>query len=188
MSLPNKLTIIRVLLIPLFMVLNLCCGTVGLYFSLAVFLLAAATDWLDGRIARKSRRVTTFGKLMDPVADKLLITCALICFLASDQPFISAGVVAIIVAREFIVTGIRMLALEENRVIPAGFFGKVKTASQFFMVVAVIINQILEVYREPVSGGFWNMAVLVLVVIATSLTVLSGIDYIIKNKDLLTFK
>ena len=188
MSMPNRLTLIRVILIPVFMVLYLCCGTVGLYLSLAVFLIAAATDYLDGQIARRTKSVTNFGKLMDPMADKLLTISALICFLSSDAAYISAGVVVVIIARELIVTGMRMLALEENRVIAASFFGKLKTVSQFFMIIAIIINEILEVYREPMSGGFWNMIVLVLVVLATALTVLSGLDYLMKNRELLTFK
>ena len=188
MSLPNKLTIIRVILIPVFMVLYLCCGTVGLYLSLVVFLLAAATDYFDGQIARRTRCVTNFGKLMDPMADKLLTIGALVCFLASDQPYINAGVVIIIIARELIVTGMRMLALEENRVIAAGFLGKLKTVSQFFMIIAVIITQIINVYSDSLSGGVRNLIVLVLVVISTALTVLSGLDYLFKNRNLLTFK
>ncbi len=188
MSLPNKLTLFRVILIPVFMVLFLCCGTVGLYLSLLVFLLAAATDYLDGQIARRIRCVTTFGKLMDPMADKLLTLGALICFMSADVPYINAGVVMIIIARELIVTGIRMLALEEDRVIAASFFGKLKTVFQFIMIIAVIINQIVDVYRAPMSGGIGNFIVFVLVIIAVALTVLSGLDYVYKNRYLLTFK
>ena len=188
MNLPNKLTLLRVILIPIFMLLYLCCGTVGLYLSLLVFLLAAATDYLDGQIARRTRSITTFGKLMDPMADKLLTLSALICFLAADVNFINAGVVMIIIARELIVTGVRMLALEEKRVIAASFFGKLKTVSQFLMIIAVIVNEIIDVYRQPMQGGVWNMIVLILVVLSVILTVLSGMDYLYKNRKLLTFK
>ncbi len=188
MNLPNKLTLLRIILIPVFMILFLSCGTVGLYFSLVVFLLAAVTDYFDGRIARRANCVTTFGKLMDPMADKLLTISALICFLAVDAPYINAWVLIIIIGRELIVTGIRMLALEENTVIAASLFGKLKTVSQFLMIIVVIINEIVCVYKNPMDGGFGNFLVFILVIISVILTVLSGVDYIYKNRYLLTFK
>ncbi len=188
MNLPNKLTLLRVVLIPVFMVFFLNCGTAGLYLSLVTFILAAVTDFFDGQIARRTKSVTTFGKLMDPMADKLLTFAALRCFLAADVPYINAWVLIIIIGRELIVTGIRMIALENNRVIAASFFGKLKTVSQFAMIIAAIINCIVDRYRAPMEGGFGNFVVLVLVVVAVVLTVLSGIDYIYKNRGLLTFK
>ena len=100
MNLPNKLTLLRVILIPLFMILFLSCGTVGLYLALVTFILAAVTDFFDGQIARRTNSVTTFGKLMDPMADKLLTLGALVCFLAADVPYINAWVLIIIIARE----------------------------------------------------------------------------------------
>ena len=172
MNLPNKLTLLRVILIPLFMILFLSCGTVGLYLALVTFILAAVTDFFDGQIARRTNSITTFGKLMDPMADKLLTLGALVCFLAADVPYINAWVLIIIIARELIVTGMRMLALEQNRVISASFFG----------------NQIVMVGKDPLQGGFGNFLVMILVIISVVLTVLSGIDYVYKNRELLTFK
>ena len=187
MNTPNKLTLLRVILIPLYIVLFMNGGTLGLYFSIVVFLIATATDNLDGYLARKNNQVTTFGKLMDPLADKLLITAALVCFLAKDSLHINVWVVMVILAREFIVTGIRMIALGDNRVIAASIWGKAKTVSQFIMVVAVMCNEIIFVY---VDGGFaiYNYFVLLTVVVATILTIYSGIDYAIKNRELVKFK
>ena len=188
MNLPNKLTLLRVILIPLFMILFLSCGTVGLYLALVTFILAAVTDFFDGQIARRTNSITTFGKLIDPMADKLLTLGALVCFLAADVPYINAWVLIIIIARELIVTGMRMLALEQNRVISASFFGKLKTVSQFAMIIVVLINQIVMVGKDPLQGGFGNFLVMILVIISVVLTVLSGIDYVYKNRELLTFK
>lgn len=188
MNLPNKLTLFRVILIPIFMLLFLCCGTVGLYFSLVVFCLAAVTDYFDGQIARRTRSVTTFGKLMDPMADKLLVFAALICFMQGGVPYINAWVLIIIIARELIVTGVRMLALESGEVIPASAWGKLKTVSQFLLIIVAIINQIVMSYRDPLAGGFGNFLVMLLVIVSLVLTVVSGMDYIYKSKDLITFK
>lgn len=185
---PNKLTLLRVVLIPVYMILFLECGRVGLYLALAVFIIAALTDWLDGNIARRTRQVTTFGKLMDPLADKLLTQAAFICFLAVGTPYINAWVVMIILARELLVTGVRMLAMGEQRVIAASMLGKLKTVSQFLLIIVTLLNSIVETYREPMSGGIGNFFVLVLVIITVALTVLSGVDYVLKNKKLITFK
>ena len=108
--------------------------------------------------------------------------------MAADVPYINAWVLIIIIARELIVTGMRMLALEQNRVISASFFGKLKTVSQFAMIIVVLINQIVMVGKDPLQGGFGNFLVMILVIISVVLTVLSGIDYVYKNRELLTFK
>lgn len=188
MNLPNKLTIFRVILIPVFMILFLCCGRAGLYLSLVVFCLAAVTDYFDGQIARRTHSVTTFGKLMDPMADKLLVFAALLCFMQGGVPYINAWVVMIILARELIVTGVRMLALEHGEVISASILGKLKTVSQFALIIIAIINQIVMSYREPYSGGFGNFLVMLFVIIVLVLTVASGCDYISKSRKLITFK
>lgn len=187
MNTPNKLTLLRVILIPLFMFFFLLCGQVGLYLALVTFILATLTDNLDGYLARKHKQVTTFGKLMDPLADKLLIIAALICFLAQDVQFLNAWVVMIIIARELIVTGIRLIAMSENKVIAASMWGKLKTVTQFIMVVAVIVNCIVDTYRTS-PGGVGNFIVLILVIIAVAMTVLSGCDYIWKNRQLIKFE
>lgn len=188
MNLPNKLTLFRVILIPVFMLLFLSHSTVGLVFSLIVFCLAALTDFFDGQIARRSGCVTTFGKLMDPMADKLLVFSALICFAQTDVPYVNAWVVMIVLARELIVTGMRMLALEDGRVIAASMWGKLKTVSQFCLIIVAIINEIVMSGRDPLSGGFGNFLVMLLVIISLALTIVSGADYMYKNRGLITFK
>ena len=169
MNTPNKLTLLRVIMVPLFMWLL----DVNIYAALAVFVLASLTDQLDGHLARKYNQVTTFGKLMDPLADKILTISALVCFAASGVHFINKWVVMVIVARELIVTGIRLIALENSNVIAASMWGKAKTVSQLAAIIAVMLDMIVPLRL----GGFcltqW------LVVIAVILTVYSGADYVI---------
>jgi len=187
MNTPNKLTILRVILIPIYMVFYLCCGTVGIYLAIAAFLLATWTDHLDGKLARKNNQVTTFGKLMDPLADKILIMAALISFVERGIPYVTAGVVMVILARELIVTGIRMLAMGENQVIAASMWGKSKTVSQFILVVAVMVFELVKVHF-PVAVAVCDWITLLLTVVATALTIYSGFDYVWKNRKLITFK
>ena len=155
---------------------------VNIYAALAVFVLASLTDQLDGHLARKYNQVTTFGKLMDPLADKILTISALVCFAANGVDFINKWVVMVIVARELIVTGIRLIALENSKVIAASMWGKAKTVSQLAAIIAVMLDKIVPLR----FGGFcltqW------LVVIAVILTIYSGADYVIKNRALLTFR
>ena len=178
MNTPNKLTLLRVIMVPLFMWLL----DVNIYAALAVFVLASLTDQLDGHLARKYNQVTTFGKLMDPLADKILTISALVCFAAIGVDFINKWVVMVIVARELIVTGIRLIALENSKVIAASMWGKAKTVSQLAAIIAVMLDMIVPLR----FGGFcltqW------LVVIAVILTIYSGADYVIKNRALLTFR
>lgn len=187
MNTPNKLTLLRVILIPVYMIFYLCCGLTGLYMAIAVFLLATLTDHLDGKLARKNGQITTFGKLMDPLADKMLIMSALICFVAKGIPYITPGVVMVILARELIVTGIRLIAMGENRVIAASMWGKAKTVSQFILVTAVMVFEIVKTYA-PAATGICDGIVLVLTVAAVLLTVYSGFDYTWKNRSLITFR
>lgn len=187
MNTPNKLTLLRVLLIPVFMICYLSLGKVGIYLAIVTFVLATWTDHLDGKLARKNHQVTTFGKLMDPLADKMLIMAALLCFIERDIPYINAGVVMVILARELIVTGVRMLAMGENQVIAASMWGKSKTVSQFILVVAVMVFEILGGYL-PVLNGFLNGVILLLTVVAVVLTIYSGFDYVWKNRKLITFQ
>ncbi len=187
MNTPNKLTIFRVILIPVYMVCHLCLGTVGLYLAIASFLLATWTDHLDGKLARKNNQVTTFGKLMDPLADKMLTMAALIVFVERGVPYVNAGVVMVILARELIVTGVRMIAMGENKVIAASMWGKSKTVSQFILVVAVMVFELVRVYL-PSWAIVCDGITLVLTVAAVFLTIYSGFDYIWKNRSLITFK
>ncbi len=129
MNLPNKLTILRVILIPFFVVFLLGAETFGpwsVYVALAIFVIASLTDMLDGKIARKYNLVTNFGKFMDPLADKLLVVSALVCYV--DMGRIPSWIVLIIIAREFIISGFRLVAAESGIVIAASYWGKIKTA------------------------------------------------------------
>ena len=153
MNLPNKLTLLRVLLVP--------------------FFVASLTDMLDGQIARRYHLVTNFGKFMDPLADKLLVCSALICFVELRQ--ISAVVVIIIIAREFVISGFRLVAADAGVVIAASWWGKLKTVSQMIAVILMIIH------LQPLI--FITRA---MVIVMTALTVISLIDYLAKNHGVLT--
>lgn len=176
MNLPNKLTLFRVILIPFFVFFLLApyfpgCGN---YIAVAIFIVASLTDFLDGKIARKYNLVTNFGKFMDPLADKLLVCSALICLIALDR--IPAWVVIIIIAREFIISGFRLVASDNGVVIAASYWGKFKTASQMIMVIVLVLN---------LPGQVFTVIGTVLIYLSLALTVISLIDYIAKNKDVL---
>lgn len=182
MNTPNKLTLIRVIMVPIFMWALLS----GFYATaIIVFVLASLTDQLDGYLARRNNQVTTFGKLMDPLADKILTISALVCLLGIEADFINSWVVMVIIARELIVTGIRQLAMGENIVIAASQWGKAKTVSQMVALIAVMIDLIIPLrIGDAIYGAltFW------LVTLAVILTIYSGIEYIVKNRKLITFK
>lgn len=182
MNTPNKLTLLRVVMIPVFLVFLLCGGISHHYFwALLVFTAASLTDLLDGYLARKHELVTDFGKFMDPLADKLLVTSALICFI--QLGFVDALVVVIIVAREFLVTSLRLVASANGKVIAADIFGKLKTVSQIVAIVAILVLQ------ELVSSGIFitpEAAAAVggiLMWIVAVLTVCSGANYLWKNRS-----
>lgn len=187
MNTPNKLTVIRVILIPFFMAFYLLGETWSTVAALVVFALATATDRLDGHLARKNNQITTFGKLMDPLADKILIMSALICFLQRDVKYINAVVIVIILARELIVTGIRLIAVNENTVIAASIWGKAKTVSQFVLTICVMSFEILGVFLPYLCTAF-DIIVLICVIVAVALTIVSGCDYVWKSRKLMTFK
>lgn len=179
MNLANKLTMFRVILIPFFVFFMLCPlwpidGVLGDALALLIFIIASLTDLADGKIARKYNMVTNFGKFMDPLADKLLVCSALICLVALDR--LAAWMVVIIIAREFIISGFRLIASDNNVVIAASMWGKYKTTFQMIMVILLILNI-----------GFPVFEVLTLIVtwVALILTVVSLIDYLVKNKDVL---
>ena len=167
MNLPNKLTIARVIMIPLFLIclyLNIGCGK---YIAVGIFILASLTDLLDGKIARKYNLVTNFGKFMDPLADKLLVCSALIALV--DLNRIAAWIVIIIIAREFIISGFRLVASDNGVVIAASYWGKFKTAFQMITIIMLVLN---------LNVPFMNI---ILIYISLGLTVISLIDYIAKN-------
>ena len=175
MNLPNKLTILRVILIPFFVVFMLfdITGAADKWIALVIFCVASLTDMLDGKIARKYNLVTNFGKFMDPLADKLLVCTALICLTSMNR--LNVIVVLVIIAREFI-SGFRLVASDNGIVIAASYWGKFKTVSQMALIIVLIMD----------LGGVWNVVGTVLTWVALLLTVVSLIDYIAKNKQVLT--
>ena len=176
MNLPNKLTILRVILIPFFVVFMLfdITGAADKWIALVIFCVASLTDMLDGKIARKYNLVTNFGKFMDPLADKLLVCTALICLTSMNR--LNVIVVLVIIAREFIISGFRLVASDNGIVIAASYWGKFKTVSQLALIIVLIMD----------LGGVWNVVGTVLTWVALLLTVVSLIDYIAKNKQVLT--
>ena len=176
MNLPNKLTTFRVILIPFFVFFLLApyFEGYGNYIALVIFIVASLTDFLDGKIARKYNLVTNFGKFMDPLADKLLVCSALICLIALDR--IPAWIVIVIISREFIISGFRLIAADNGVVIAASYWGKFKTTFQMLMVIVLILN---------IDIPFFQILGVILTYVALILTVVSLIDYIVKNKDVL---
>ncbi len=168
MNTPNKLTVFRVLLVPVFMVFALMpVGRGWLLAALGVFIIASLTDLVDGKLARKYDQVTTFGKFMDPLADKLLVCAALIVLLKLG--IASAWAVVLIIAREFLVTSLRLLAAGSGEVIPANMWGKVKTNSQMF---AIIISLLIAGLNGPDIVGY------ALIWAAAVFTAISGLEYL----------
>ena len=176
MNLPNKLTIMRVILIPFFVffLLSPYFPAYGNYIAVAIFIVASLTDMLDGKIARKYNLVTNFGKFMDPLADKLLVCSAMICLIELDR--LAAWIVIVIIAREFIISGFRLVASDNVVVIAASYWGKFKTTFQMLMVIVLILD---------IQMPFFQILGTVLTYVALILTVVSLIDYIVKNKDVL---
>lgn len=175
MNLPNKLTLLRICLIPVFVILML--SKINNFFLIAciVFMVASITDFLDGRIARKHNLVTDFGKFMDPLADKLLVLSALICMI--DYDLVAGWMVIIIVARELTVSILRAIAADNGKVIAASGGGKIKTTSQMIAIIFLLIG-----------ANFSNDIILLIgtvaMYIATIFTLYSGIDYLYKNREL----
>ena len=170
MNLPNKLTIARVLMVPVFVLFMLCKSIpANTIWAGILFIAASLTDTLDGYLARKNNQVTTFGKFMDPLADKLLVCSALICL--SDLHLVPSWIVIIIVAREFIISGFRLVAAEKGTVIAASYWGKVKTVAQMLMVIVKVFN----------FGGIFTLIGDILMWAALILTVVSLADYLMKN-------
>ena len=176
MNLPNKLTVLRMILIPFFVICLMAYGGTNQtlrYVAVVIFIIASLTDLLDGKIARKYNLVTNFGKFMDPLADKLLVCSALICLIELGQ--LPAWMVIIIVSREFIISGFRLVAAEQGIVIAASYWGKFKTTFQMIAVILMIVN--IEALSVVTLLCTW---------IALILTVISLVDYIAKNHKVLT--
>ena len=172
MNLPNKLTILRMILVPFFVIFESISAPWGKWIALIIFIAASLTDKADGTIARKYNLVTNFGKFMDPLADKILVSAAMICLVERGR--LAAWVVILIIAREFTVSGLRLIAAEKGRVIAAGPWGKAKTAVQMAMCI-VLLMEIPQLHWLEI----------ILVFAAVVLTVISLCDYLIKNLDVL---
>ncbi len=182
MNLPNKLTIFRVILIPFFLLaLMVPVIPAGKWIAVAIFIIASLTDLLDGKIARKYNLVTDFGKFMDPLADKLLVCSAMIALIELNR--IPAWIVIVIIAREFIISGFRLVASDNGVVIAASYWGKFKTTFQMFMVILLILN-----LSENFPGAVTIIVICeqVLIYVSLLLTIISLIDYLVKNRKVLS--
>lgn len=176
MNLPNKLTVLRIIMVPFFVffMLTNAGGEAGKWIALSLFVIASLTDMLDGKIARKYNLVTNFGKFMDPLADKLLVCSAMICLIPSGK--LDAAIVIVIIAREFIISGFRLVASDSGIVIAASYWGKFKTVFQMAMIIVLIAD----------FGGIFDLIGTVLIWVALALTVISLVDYVWKNRQVLT--
>ncbi|WHH59403.1 CDP-diacylglycerol--glycerol-3-phosphate 3-phosphatidyltransferase [Petroclostridium sp. X23] len=178
MNLANKITMVRIFLVPIFMFFLLTKFPYGAYIAVGIFVLAAITDGLDGYVARKWKQVTNFGKFIDPLADKLLVTAALISLVELNQ--LSSWVAMIIITREFIVTSLRVVAISEGVIIAASMWGKIKTVTQIIAIVLMLMND----FSFMLFGfSFGQIAMVVAVVF----TVFSGVDYLVKNWKVIDF-
>ena len=175
-NIPNYLTILRVIMIPFFVFFMVTdyAGDASKWISVALFIIASLTDFLDGHLARKHNIVSNFGKFMDPLADKMLVSSAMICL--TEQGRLAAWIVIIIISREFIISGFRLIAADNGVVIAASYWGTFNTNFQMSMIIMLII-----ILGTPVAVMIEN----VLIVIATALTIISLIDYLAKNKQVL---
>lgn len=177
MNLPNKLTLFRIILIPFFVffLFTGCVGEAGKYIALGIFAVASLTDLFDGKIARKYNLVTNFGKFMDPIADKLLVSSALISFVGLNR--LQAWIVIILIAREFIISGFRLVASDSGIVLAASWWGKFKTAFQMIMCILLIIN---------IQNNVFAVINNVFIYISLALSVISLADYLIKNRKVIS--
>ncbi len=175
MNVPNCLTLLRILMVPVFVVFMLVdiFGAADQYIAGVIFILASITDTLDGYLARKNNQITVFGKFMDPLADKLLVCSAMICLV--ELRLLPSWIVIIIVGREFIISGFRLIAAERGIVIAASYWGKFKTVSQMIMVILLVFH----------FGGFFDILEQIFIWLSVILTVISLVDYMYKNKDIL---
>ncbi|WFR54846.1 CDP-diacylglycerol--glycerol-3-phosphate 3-phosphatidyltransferase [Anaerocolumna sp. AGMB13025] len=176
MNLPNKITIARVFMIPVFLCIYLIPGIpYGNYIAAAVFIIACLTDALDGHLARKYHLITNFGKFMDPLADKLLVSAALICFV--ELKLVPAWIIIVIISREFIISGFRLVASDNGVVIAASNIAKFKTSAQMIMSILLIVN---------FDNLVFNVLEQIFVYLSLVLTIISLIDYLYKNRKVLS--
>ena len=189
MNLANKLTLIRIILVPIFLIFMVSEIPYGTIIATGIFILASLTDKLDGYIARSRNQITNFGKFMDPVADKLLVTSALISLV--ELSIIPAWAAIIIIAREFSVSGLRTLAAADGIVIAASWWGKIKTVIQIIAIILLLLEVNIgstAVLSNFVNGssflkGFFQYAPSIALYLSVIITIVSGIDYFVKNKQ-----
>ena len=187
MNLPNKLTIFRIILVPIMVIITFFDIDIKWILVDAIFILASLTDKLDGYIARSRNLVTTFGKFLDPIADKILVLSAMLVLVEAAK--LPAWIPIIVLFREFIVSGYRLVAVEKGgKVVVASVWGKLKTVTQMVALVLAIVdpNAFGACFTGTLSGfSFWyNLIVTILMIISVVATIFSGVDYIVKGKDL----
>ena len=202
MNLPNKITVARICLVPVFIIVLLLPIQYANIIAMFIFIIASITDSLDGHIARSRNLVTNFGKFLDPIADKLLVAAALIALVGMNR--IPSWFVTVVIAREFIVTGIRLLANGEGRVIAASVWGKLKTITQMIAIPLLLLDTtaplvsdkadvfmfnklhtLITTLPENPIGNVIGILAVVMIIVSVIITVLSGVDYLVKNKDVL---
>ena len=189
MNLPNRLTILRIVLTFVFMFLLFSPGLPGKALALVVFIIACLTDFYDGYIARKYNLITDLGKLLDPIADKILVIAAFLAFV--EMGIIPAWMVVVIIFRELVITGIRIIGVSKGKVLAASMAGKHKTVSQmvsiFFILGAIIIKEAGDagiLFWSAELEPFLNISIYILMLITVALTLISGMSYFIKNKKI----
>lgn len=202
MNLPNKITVARICLVPIFIIVLFLPFEEANLIGLIIFIIASLTDSLDGHIARSRNLVTNFGKFLDPLADKLLVSSALIALVGMHK--IPSWFATVVIAREFMVTGIRLLANGEGRVIAASIWGKIKTITQIVAISLLLLDttaplasdkadvfmvfklqNLINTFNEsPVTNVIGILAV-IMIIVAIIITIFSGVDYFVKNKDVL---
>ena len=196
MNLPNKLTVIRIILVPFFVAAILIDFPFNYLWALIIFAIASITDMLDGKIARKKNLITDFGKFADPLADKILVLAALLCFVQNG--LCDCIAIILILFREFSVTSIRLTAAANGKVVPANIWGKIKTVSQMSAIVIILLLQfILELINTGIFGNaelyytlspVFTVVGYVLVWISTVFSIISGVIYILQNKHFINEK
>ena len=187
MNLANKLTISRIVLTFVFMFFLFSKGIVFKTLALVVFIIATWTDYLDGFLAKRRNEISDFGKFMDPVADKILVIAAFLAFV--EMKLVPAWIIVIIIFREFIITGLRLIALVKGKVIEAEMAGKHKTVSQMVSIYMILFFIVLKEYSTNIFG-FWNEnlefflknIIFYMMILTAALTLISGISYLVKNK------
>ena len=191
MNLANKLTILRIFLVPIFLIFIAIKIPYGTFIATFIFIIASLTDKLDGYIARSRNQITRFGKFMDPLADKLLVTSALISLV--ELQIVPSWAAVIIIAREFAVSGLRTIAAAEGKVIAASWWGKIKTVIQIIAIILLLLEVNIGTSKDLISmingngllSNFFNYVPQIMLYLAVIITIISGIDYFIKNKDVI---